>query len=361
MSAKSIETLEPFDSLEFKIPPLYQGESLIKQIQKSRYSVSYILDHSIQKSWVLARDISKLVKIINPSLYSHFELKRGKNTWEIGNICTFEWNGFTKINCKVIYMEEKEFMKKISWYCKTKIGINYITTYYLYKISQFKKTLIKNIIFLDHTSNVEVMNFSENKDYYKGIHLARLKDFNEYLNNTDKKYSYVSCLINGKFLDIWNFVVNLKKMSEFFLSFGKNFELRNNKNEIGNFWKCQIPSYNKFCYVRIRNIIKNKNRWIYYVDTLGTINSIAQREMKIIVTKVGRIGGNEEKCQLSVAHLFKENISSEDLFEFEINNNTFLKKLQLYFINISTAIHNKYNKDNNLNKKNLSAKCKNNI
>lgn len=373
MSQKTLKILEPFESLEFKIPAQYQGESLVNKIQKSPYSVSFILDHSIDKCWTLARDISKLVNEINPAMYSDFKLYLGTNTWELGNIYTFDWNGLTKINCKVIYVEDTKFKKKISWYCKMKIGINYINTYYLYKISEVKKTLIKNIIILDHTSNVEMMNFSENEDYYRNIHLKRLKDYNEYLNKTVQKFSYVSCLINSKALDIWNFAIDLKKMSKFFPSFGTKFKLRNNENKVGSFWKCEIPSYNKFCYIRIRNIVKseNKNNWVYHCDTMGTINNIPQREMKIIVTRV--MGNNNgEKCQLAVAHLFKERIQSEALCQFNNNNNYFLKELRLYLTNnlvkgksknIKKSKNNNDNNNNNGGVENKNTKdnlsCKN--
>jgi hypothetical protein len=100
----------------------------------------------------------------------------------------------------------------------------------------------------------------------------------KYLQNMKNDIiSYQSCIINSNYKKIWEFVTDIKKMSEITPNIGTKIEYKGPRMKIGTFIKYYFEQLNITAFMRIVGIEMPKKRktWIFRLETIGTyINSL---------------------------------------------------------------------------------------
>ena len=137
-----------------------------------------------------------------------------------------------------------------------------------------------------------------------------MKDLNEDI------ISYESCIINTNYIKVWNFIVDIKKMSEISPFMITKIEYYDINFKVGSFAKYYLEKLNLTVFIRIIDIqIPKKGKvWLYKLETVGTnINNLP----KITEYKINII--NNEKTKLSILHKFSSDTSQDFLNYFKIN------------------------------------------
>ena len=177
------------------------------------FSTSLIFDENIDELWLYLKDLS--VEAKNIDFLDNFKFIKGDNTWTIGNIFSLYWVGVSNIEITCISTKVTRMKKKIKWKFNCEIGINYYKTMILYRISADDKTLVKfNFYRCDKNNLIDV---DSQLDYYLNVQHNILISQSKYLQSLKKKkHAFQSFIIDNNYLKIWNFVTDLKKLSNLF-------------------------------------------------------------------------------------------------------------------------------------------------
>ena len=290
------------------------------------YSTSLIFEQNITNVWYFLRDFNNETKIFDD--FDNLKYINGDNTWNLGNTFSINWIGLTRLEIKCVETQNKLNKKTIKWKEKGDIGINFYKTVNLYRITYNDKTLVKVIISRTEKKN-ELIEINDSiKKYYSNYKFNMLLSKSKYLQNMKNDIiSYQSCIINSNYKKIWEFVSDLKKMSEITPNIGTKIEYKGPRMKIGTFIKYYFEQLNITAFMRIVGIEmpKKKKTWIFRLETIGTyINSLPNYiECKVIII-------NENKTQLSFLHKFPYNTSEEFINYFNTNKNETLKKYKKY-------------------------------
>ena len=285
-----------------------------KNINSVLFSTSLVFDQPIDKLWLFLRDRNNDLKTI--TYFDKLIYIKGDNTWNLGNIFSINWIGLTRLEYKCIYIENNSNRKIIKWKVKGDIGINFYKALYLYRITQNNKTLVKCIISRTDKIN-ELIDFSQSVNYYLDLEYKGLEKKSKYLKDLNEDIiSYESCIINTNYIKVWNFIVDIKKMSEISPFMITKIEYYDINFKVGSFAKYYLEKLNLTVFIKIIDIqIPKKGKvWLYKLETVGTnINNLP----KITEYKINII--NNEKTKLSILHKFSSDTSQEFLNYFKIN------------------------------------------
>ena len=127
------------------------------------FSTSLIFEQNIDRIWLYLKDFNCFIKVID--FFENLKFIKGNNTWNEGNIFSFDWIGLTHFEIKCIYIKTNSNKKIIIWKAKGNIGINFYQTLCLYRITESNKALVKFIISRTEHQN-ELIDFSGSKNYY---------------------------------------------------------------------------------------------------------------------------------------------------------------------------------------------------
>jgi len=291
----------------------------------SLYSVSLIFEQNIETLWLYMRDLSNMINIME--FFENLKFINGNNTWNEGNIFSFNWIGLTYLEAKCIYIKSSCYKKIIIWKVKCDIGINFYKTLCLYKITQNNKTLVKSIISPTEDKN-DLIDFISSRNFYLNVDINILKNQSKFLNNMKKDIiSFESCIINVNYLKVWELVIDLKKLSEIAPVIGSKIEFSGEKLKVGTFLKYYFDAIDKNVFFKITGVEmpKNKNNWIYKLEAIGS----NVKNLPIYVeNKVTII--DENKTQLSILHKFPYNTDQKFIEFFNINKEEIMKKYIKY-------------------------------
>ena len=285
----------------------------IKQKEDSLlFSTSLIYEQNIDKLWLFLRDLNNETKTID--FLDNLKYVKGENTWAQGNIFSLDWIGLTPLHYKCTKIHVDRNKKVIKWKAKGDIGITYNKQVYLYRITQNDKTLVKSIVSQNEKEN-ELIDYTINRKYYLNVEYNILLKKSNYLQNLKEDIiSYESCIINQNYINVWNFILDFKKMNQISPIIAKNIEYNQQKIREGVFIKYCLNELNITVFMRVNEIKickKSKSCWI----KLETIRSNIGDLPKLIEYKLMIFENN--KTQLSILHKFHYNINKE------YNNNIF--------------------------------------
>ena len=108
-------------------------------------------------------------------------------------------------------------------------------------------------------------------------------------------------MYNKCYLKVWEFIIDLKKLSEIAPVIGSKVEYSGEKKKVGSFLKYYFDKIEKNVFFKITGIEMSKKRknWIYKLEAIG----INVRNIPLYVeNKVTII--DENKTQLSLLHIF---------------------------------------------------------
>ena len=289
------------------------------------FSTSLIFEQNIDTIWLYLKDLNNIINTID--FFENLKFISGNNTWIEGNIFSFNWIGLTYLEIKCLYIKSNYYKKIIIWKVKADIGINIYKSLFLYRITQNNKTLVKSIISRVEDKN-ELFDFNDLNNYYLNIDFNILKNISNFLNNMKKDIiSFESCLININYLKVWEFIIDLKKLSEIAPVIGSKIECSGDKLKVGSFLKYYCDVIGKTVFFKITGVEMPKKRknWIYKLELIG-IN--AKNIPIYIENKVTII--DENKTQLSLLHKFPYNTDQKFIKLFNINKKEIMKKYVKY-------------------------------
>ena len=216
------------------------------------FSTSLIFEQNIDALWLYLKDLSNTIKAMD--FFENLQFIKGNNTWNEGNRFSFNWIGLTHLEAKVIGIKSTSNKKIIIWKAKGDIGINFYKTLCLYRITKNNKTLVKSIISRTEHKN-ELIDFSDSRNYYLNTEFNILENTSKLLNNIKKDtISYESCIINVNYLKVWEFIIDLKKLSEIAPNIGSKIEYCGEKLKVGSFLKYYINELNKIVFFKITKV-----------------------------------------------------------------------------------------------------------
>ena len=284
-------------------------------------TTSLIFDQNIDALWLYLKDFNNTVKAMD--FFENLQFIKGNNTWNEGNIFSFNWIGLTHIEGKCIGIKSTCNKKIIIWKAKGDIGINFYKTLCLYRITKNNKTLVKSIISRTEHKN-ELIDFSGSRNYYLNTEFSILENTSKLLNSMKKDIkSYESCIINANYLKVWEFITDLKKLSEIAPIIGSKIEYSREKLKVGSFIKYYIDVLKKTVFFKITGVEmpKNMRNWIYKLESIGVnvknVPIYIENKLTII---------DENKTQLSILHIFSYNTDQKFVDIFNINKKEIMKK-----------------------------------
>ena len=174
----------------------------------------------------------------------------------------------------------------------------------------------------------ELIDFGDSKNYYLNTEFNILKNKSKYLNSIIKDIiSYESCIINVNYLKVWDFIIDLKKLSEIAPIIGSNIEYCGEKLKVGSFLKYYIKELDKIVFFKIIGVgvPKKKKSWIYKLELVGVNVKNIPIYMEIKVTKI-----DEDKTQLSLLHKFSYTTDQKIIEFFSINKKEIMKQYVKY-------------------------------
>ena len=297
-------------------------KTIIPYDEKSNLlTTSLIFDQNIDALWLYLKDFNNTVKAMD--FFENLQFIKGNNTWNEGNIFSFNWIGLTHIEGKCIGIKSTSNKKIIIWKAKGDIGINFYKTLCLYRITKNNKTLVKSIISRTEHKN-ELIDFSGSRNYYLSTEFSILENTSKLLNNMKKDIkSYESCIINANYLKVWEFITDLKKLSEIAPIIGSKIEYSREKLKVGSFIKYYIDVLKKTVFFKITGVEmpKNMRNWIYKLESIGVnvknVPIYIENKLTII---------DENKTQLSILHIFSYNTDQKFVDIFNINKKEIMKK-----------------------------------
>ena len=284
------------------------------------------------------KDLNSIIKVND--FFENLQFIKGNNTWVKGNIFSFNWIGLTRLTIECIYIKSNNNKKIIVWKNKAHIGISFYKSLFLYRITQNNKTLVKSTISRTEDRN-ELIDFGDSKNYYLNTEFNVLKNNSKYLNSMIKDIiSYESCIINVNYLKVWEFIIDLKKLSEIAPIIGSNIEYCGEKLKVGSFLKYYIDALDKIVFFKIIGVEvpKKKKSWIYKLEPVGVNVKNIPIYMEIKVTKI-----DEDKTQLSLLHKFSYTTDQKFIELFSINKKEIMKQYVKYLEGKKMSKSNDYN------------------
>lgn len=310
---------------------------------------SHIIDVNIEKLWIFLRDLLPS----SDKSSKNFMFIKGNNTWKAGNKFTYYWSHIYKVKSETIDIVDETERKKISWKIETDFGFHYIKFCYLYKISEKDRTLLKIYIISEQKIPSYLLS-SKEKSHFCLFNPDTLLDKNNYFKEEkEKNISYESCIINANNQDIWNLVTDFQKLSKLAPIIGENIEKWGVTFEVGSFWKAYLKNINKTVFLRVNKVkrLEQKKIWIYSLETIGTDKKIIPHIIEFKIIKI-----EEQKCQLSITHIFIKKIKNNYLKILNINKREILKRIKKNF-----EYKNEINEENVFKYSNTNHKFNDNI
>ena len=293
------------------------------------FTTSLIYEQNIDALWLYLKDLNNTIKAMN--FFENLQFIKGNNTWNEGNIFSFNWIGLTRLEAECIAIKSTSNKKMIIWKAKGDIGITFYKTLLFYRITENNKTLVKSIISRTENKN-ELIDFSSSRNYYLDTEFKILKNTSKLLNNMKKDIiSYDSCIININYIKVWEFITDFKKLSEIAPDIGSKIEYSGEKLKVGSFLKYYLDALDKIVFFKVTGVEMPKimKNWIYKLEVIG----VNVKNIPIYVeNKVTII--DENKTQLSLLPKFPFNTDQKFFDFFSIKKKEIMKKYAKYLESI---------------------------
>ena len=293
------------------------------------FTTSLIYEQNIDALWLYLKDLNNTIKAMN--FFENLQFIKGNNTWNEGNIFSFNWIGLTRLEAECIAIKSTSNKKMIIWKAKGDIGITFYKTLLFYRITENNKTLVKSIISRTENKN-ELIDFSSSRNYYLDTEFKILKNTSKLLNNMKKDIiSYDSCIINVNYIKVWEFITDFKKLSEIAPDIGSKIEYSGEKLKVGSFLKYYLDALDKIIFFKVTGVEMPKimKNWIYKLEVIG----VNVKNIPIYVeNKVTII--DENKTQLSLLPKFPFNTDQKFFDFFSIKKKEIMKKYAKYLESI---------------------------
>ena len=289
------------------------------------FSTSLIFEENIDKLWLFLRDLNNEIKIVD--YLENMKYINGNNTYNKDNIFSYNWIGLTPLTVKCLFVEINNNKKVIKWESIGDIGINFFRAYYLYRITETDKTLVKVIVFRIEKEN-ELIDYKPSKNYFSNLEFKILEGKKKYLQNLNEDIiKYESCIINQNYLKVWKFLLDYKIINKIHSMIGESIEYNVQKLKVGSFIKIYIEENKKTFFMKISEIKNPKKfkRWQITFETIGSNNNDFPKLVQFSLVIIDNC-----KTQFSIMNNFQCNIQENYLKKYEKNTKEFFKYFRQY-------------------------------
>lgn len=292
------------------------------------FEYTFTFSQSIDRIWAIMKDIP-LLQMLNHDKV--FPIKMTGNGFNLGENQEFEGMIQNRLHFKgkCVKIKSLPHIKKY---------VNVLTLPDSKEIF-FKLTLYK-IISNDSCLSVWEIKFPdiETKNYL-GLEKT-IKHWNNLMEKIDKVLSETSlnlfqfegCVISAQMSDIWNMITDMKKLKNIapLLPFQNEKNLSEMKK--GQVYKFKHSNNQGFYHVRLL-YYSNKpksNKWVFAFEASDGFPKIPYQKVVVSLTKI-----NNEDCQLSVFHEFKEPTKHELIMRLGKEKRYMMNSLKDYLENFS--------------------------
>lgn len=306
-----------------------------KKIQKKKqqnknilifFSTSLIFEENIDKLWPFMRDLNKDIKIVD--YLEDMKYIKGNNTYSKGNTFSYNWIGLTPLTVKCLFVENNKNKKVIKWESIGDIGINFFRTYYLYKITENDKTLVKVIIFRIEKEN-ELIDYKPSLNYFSNLEFKILNDKRSYIQNLKEDIiKYESCIINQNYLEVLKIILDYKTIYKMHYILRAYIKYNEEKLRVGSFLKIYVEENKKTFFMKISEIKipKKFKSWKITFETIGTYNNDFPKKVQCKLIIIDNC-----KTHFSIIITFEPNSQENFRIKYEKNAKEFIKSFRQYF------------------------------
>ena len=289
------------------------------------FSTSLIFEENIDKLWPFLRDLNNEIKVID--YLENMRYVSGNNTYNKDNIFSYNWIGLTQLTVKCLFIEISNNKKVIKWECTGDIGINFFRAYYLYRITENDKTLVKVVVFRIEKEN-ELIDYKPSKNYFSNLEFKILADKKNYFQNLKEDIiKYESCIINQNYLKVRKYFLDTKIINKIHSTIGESIEFNEENLRVGSFLKIYIGESKKTFFMRISEM-KNPKKFKTWQITFETIGSNNNDFPKLVQFKLVII--DNCKTQFSILIIFRANVQENYLKKYEKNTKVFFKNFRQF-------------------------------
>jgi hypothetical protein len=310
---------------------IHKMDKIITKNEKDDYfyTSSIIINEKIERVWEFLVNPFYFKKIL-PKEFTNFKFKQKASSFLPGDEIFFYWLGVSNIQIKFVSKIETTLSKKFIYDVILDIGIFYRKTCSLYKITNNNTTLLKIILSKIPNKEYDDDNFISFIKLNPNLYVSTFENLNKLVKTSfDNLYQIESFIVNKNHNVSWDITTDFQKLSEINPKVGNNFSCRGNKFKKDSFIKCIYLDKCTFFIIKDVEQKKNKNKWVYALETIGSDVDYTKQEIQLWINKI-----NENKSQISIIHIFKQLISKKDLDKFQNEKCEILKSIKDYINNI---------------------------
>lgn len=296
-----------------------------------KFEISHIINENIERVWSDVRSYT-LFQTLLPNIVSKSVLIKGNDSWTIGSVYETSWLGVSKLTGTCIDVENTTSKKKLSYHINSTIDLNYIKTISLFSITTENATYaIFEISVSDFNQSDQIQILTEEGvQFYKSIYKQYFIKYDQYLiKSLDPVSNYESCLIKCDRKALWDLITDMNQTSNQLTGIPKlTFEYSADRLTIGTVIKGINHQTQKTSFFYVENCIQDNKRdkWIYVVKTLGSLNTVSHQQIEINLIRI-----KDEMCQVSFLHEFKHRFNKESFINLSKEKQNFLAKLKQIF------------------------------
>lgn len=288
------------------------------------FSASLIFDESLDKLWLILKDLSTEIKVTD--FLDNLKLIKGDNTWGVGNIFSVYWVGVSNIEATCFSSMETRMKKKIKWQYICDIGISYYKEMVLYRLTKEDKTLVK--INITRYQKNKLIDYHSQLDYYSKLHYEKLLSLSKHFKSIKKdKIAFQSCILDKNHIKVWNYTIDFRNISNLCPELIRNVEYNGPPDEVGTFIKCNLEDVKRVCFFRIIKCIVPRKKKTYkcIYEAIGTDLKNIPIGIELEVTIIG-----ENKIYFSVLLNLGNKSDNNAVNIFEINLKNIFNKMKDY-------------------------------
>lgn len=294
-----------------------------KTLQNNRptyFTKSFIFEENIDRLWLFLCDLNNETKAID--YLDNLKFLKGNKTFIKGNIFSVNWIGLTLLQYECIFLKDEDDRKIIKWKAKGDIGLNFIRSLYLYKITQNNNTLVKVSVSLIE-KETDLIDYNPSKNYFSNLEYNILLDKSKSLKNSKEDiFLFGSCIINKNFFKIWKIILNFKKLSNIYPIKGEKIQFNEPIVKVGVFIKMFIEELKITTFMKVIEIktFKKRKSWLIKLETIGAFITNLPKAMEYKIIMI-----DNYKTQFSITYFFPFNINPDIIQKFEMIKKDALK------------------------------------
>lgn len=284
------------------------------------FTKSLIFEENIDKLWLFLCDANNEAKSIH--YLDNLQFIKGNKSFIKGNIFSVKWIGLTLLQYECIFVKDEDDKKIIKWKTKGDIGLNFIRSLYLYKISQNNSTLVKISVSLIKKEN-DLIDYEPSKNYFSNMEYKILIDKSKSIKNSKEDFiSFGSCIINKNFFKVWKIITDFKKMAQIYPIKGENIQFNEPIIKVGVFIKMFIEELKTISFMRIIEIktFKKRKNWWIKLETIGAYITNLPKKIEYKIVMIDNF-----KTHFSITYIFPFYINPDIIKQFEIIKKDALK------------------------------------